>query len=293
MKSASRDMSMNVDNAVVEGFGREWSRYDQSALSEGELREIFDQYFDIFPWESLPQNASGFDLGCGSGRWARFVGPRVHRLVCIDPSPQALDVARRNLAAFPQIEFVDGSAGALALETGQFDFGYCLGVLHHTPDVNAGLTDAVRILKPGAPLLLYLYYALDNRPRWFRIVWRLSDAPRRVISRLPYRLRSVVCDAIAVTVYLPIARVLRFSERRGARVERIPLAAYRQRSFYVMRTDALDRFGTRLERRFTRDEVVAMMQACGLNDITVGESSPYWRAVVAGRSDEPPASGET
>jgi SAM-dependent methyltransferase len=190
-----------------------------------------------------------------------------------------LEVARRNLIALPNVTFHEGSAGALGFGADQFDFGYCLGVLHHTPDVAAGLRDAVRVLKPGAPLLLYLYYALDNRQRWFRVVWRVTDVPRRVISRLPHRLRSAVCDAIAVSVYLPIARTLRIVERRGARVELLPLAAYRHRSFYVMRTDALDRFGTRLERRFRREDVVEMMHSSGLTDVVVGESSPYWRAV--------------
>ncbi len=36
-------------------------------------------------------------MGCGSGRWARWVAPKVGRLHCIDPSI-AIDVARKNLA---------------------------------------------------------------------------------------------------------------------------------------------------------------------------------------------------
>ena len=61
-------MSTNVDQNVVSGFGDEWSRFDQSGLSAGELESMFDIYFSIFPWETLPPNAVGFDLGCGSGR---------------------------------------------------------------------------------------------------------------------------------------------------------------------------------------------------------------------------------
>ena len=67
----------NLDPAVVEGFGQEWSRFDQSAVQAGELRALFEAYFAVFPWASLPANAVGFDLGCGSGRWAQFVAPRV------------------------------------------------------------------------------------------------------------------------------------------------------------------------------------------------------------------------
>ncbi|MDQ3129213.1 MAG: class I SAM-dependent methyltransferase, partial [Acidobacteriota bacterium] len=92
-------MTGNVDKKVVAGFGDEWSRFDQSALSEDELEKSFDEYFNIFPWEKLPADAKGFDLGCGSGRWAKLVAPRVGRLHLIDPSADALAVAKRNLSA--------------------------------------------------------------------------------------------------------------------------------------------------------------------------------------------------
>src|SRR5215212_6716495 len=89
----------NVDDAVVRGFGDEWQRFDQRELSRAELEAMFDSYFSIFPWERLPADAEGFDAGCGSGRWASFVAPRVGRLHCIDASADALSVARRNLSA--------------------------------------------------------------------------------------------------------------------------------------------------------------------------------------------------
>src|SRR5947209_20211922 len=98
-------MSVNVDTATVKGFSDEWSAYDQSRLSSDELAEMFDAYFRIFAWDSLPEDAAGFDLGCGSGRWARLVAPRVGKLHCIDASPGVLEVAKRNLAGLPNCEF--------------------------------------------------------------------------------------------------------------------------------------------------------------------------------------------
>jgi ubiquinone/menaquinone biosynthesis C-methylase UbiE len=89
-------MTENVDKTVVAGFGDEWSRFDQSELSDEELAKMFYNYFNIFPWEKVSKNAVGFDLGCGSGRWAKMVAPRVGKLHLIDPS-DALEVAKRNL----------------------------------------------------------------------------------------------------------------------------------------------------------------------------------------------------
>lgn len=268
----------NVDHATVNSFGDEWSRFDQTELDDEEAREIFEEYFAVFPWFALPENASGFDMGCGSGRWARLVSPRVGHLHCIDPSG-ALDVAKQMLADHTNVSFHQASVDDEILPAGSQDFGYSLGVLHHIPDTSKGIKSCVSMLKVGAPFLLYLYYAFDNRSAAFKMAWLCSDWLRRIICRLPAWLKHLVTDALAVTVYFPLARISLLAERLGFNVANIPLSYYRHRSFYTMRTDARDRFGTPLERRFTRKVISQMMAAAGLRDIRFSEAAPYWCAV--------------
>lgn len=270
-------MIENLDQKVVEGFGDEWSRFDQSALDDHELRRMFDNYFNIFPWDALPKNAIGFDLGCGSGRWAKLVAPRVGHLHLIDPS-DAIEVARRNLASAHNCTFHRASVEEIPLEDKSCDFGYSLGVLHHIPDTEAGIRACIEKLKSGAPFLLYLYYRFDNRPVWFRMLWRASDVGRRSISRMPHGVRYALSQVLAAGVYFPLARISALFERLGMNVANLPLSQYRNNSFYTMRTDALDRFGTRLERRFTKAEIKEMMEHSGLERITFSETS-FWTAV--------------
>jgi ubiquinone/menaquinone biosynthesis C-methylase UbiE len=262
---------------VIDGFGEEWIRFDQTGLTHDERIAAFEEYFEVFPWDDLPSDATGFDLGCGSGRWAVHVAPRVGTLHCIDPS-DAIDVARRNLSNHDNVVFHRRTAAKLPLESESMDFGYSLGVLHHVEDTEGSLQAAVRALKPGAPFLMYLYYAFDNRPRWFRALWGISDVARRVISRQPSAVRHVICDGLAGGVYYPLARGAAAAERLGINPEHWPLSAYRHRSFYMMRTDSLDRFGTRLEKRYTRKEMEALMREAGLTDIRFC-SSVFWSAV--------------
>lgn len=270
-------MSENIDEKVVEGFGDEWSRFDQSALSQQELKTMFDNYFNIFPWEKVNENSVGFDLGCGSGRWAKMVAPRVGKLHLIDPS-SALEVAKRNLKDNKNTEFYQASAEAIPLEDNSQDFGYSLGVLHHIPDTKSGLQACVDKLKHGAPFLLYLYYRFDNRPFWFRAIWKISDIIRQFVSKMPHSLRFIVSQILAVLVYYPLARISLLAEKAGLNVEKLPLSQYRNNSFYTMRTDALDRFGTRLEKRFTKVEIKQMMEDCGLGSITFSDRS-FWTAI--------------
>lgn len=272
-------MGNNLDSETVEAFGEEWTAFDQSALSEAELQRHFDAYFAVFPWASLPKDAEGFDLGCGSGRWAKLVAGRVGRLHCIDASAAAVEVARKTLADQAKCEFHVASVDAMPLADGSMDFGYSLGVLHHVPDTLAGIRACTAKLKPGAPFLIYLYYALDQRPAWFRAIFRLADAVRRVVSRLPHRQKVVVSTVIACLVYYPFSRFARVVQRTGHEVDQLPLSTYRDRSFYSMRTDALDRFGTRLEQRFTREQVVTMLEQAGCQNVVVSPKVPYWCAV--------------
>lgn len=272
--------SNNIDQVTVSGFGAEWDAFDQSGLNNDEHRQLFDHYFHIFPFESLPAEAEGFDLGCGSGRWAMLVAdqPQVGRLHCIDPAAEALAVARRRVIS-PKADFHLAAADTIPLPDASQDFGYSLGVLHHVPDTAAALKACTAKLKPGAPFLLYLYYRFDQRPLWFRALWRASDLGRRGISRLPFPVRKATTGLIAATVYWPLARTAKLLERMGANVGGFPLSGYRETSFYTMRTDALDRFGTRLEQRFTRPEIAAMMVGAGLADIHFSDRFPFWVAV--------------
>lgn len=269
----------NIDRQTVAGFGDEWDAYDQFALVDDEYDAWFEAYFHLFPWSELPPQAEGFDLGCGSGRWAAGVAPRVGQLHCIDPAPKALAVARRRLSKAGNVTFHAASVDNMPLTDGSQDFGYSLGVLHHIPDTAAALRRCVSKLKPGAPFLVYLYYALDGRPRWFRALWQASDRVRWGIARLPFPVRKAVTTGIAASTYLPLARLAGAAERFGLPFKHLPLSAYRHSSFYTMRTDALDRFGTRLEQRFTRAQIATMLAGAGLERVRFSEREPFWVAL--------------
>ena len=269
----------NIDQTTVDSFGEEWSHFDQSELVGEEWEEIFDTYFGIFPFSELPNGATGFDMGCGSGRWARGVAPNVGRLNCIDPADNALAVAKKNLAGIENVEFHHAGVADAPLAPASQDFGYSLGVLHHIPQTEAALKSCTGLLKPGAPFLLYLYYRFDNRPAWFRGLWKASELFRAGVSNLPDGVKPVVTDILAATIYWPLARGSRLIEKLGGNPAAIPLSFYRDKSFYTMRTDSRDRFGTPLEQRFTRSEIETMMKAAGLENIAFSDREPFWVAV--------------
>ncbi len=88
---------LNQDNKTVESFGDEWTRMSQDMLNNKEKEEIFNDYFSIFPFNCIDSKSIGFDMGCGSGRWATIISPKVKKIVCIDASLDAINIAKENL----------------------------------------------------------------------------------------------------------------------------------------------------------------------------------------------------
>ena len=92
----------NKDEKVIEEFVDEWTKFDYSNIDSAKLNKNFDQYFSIFPWGMLSKDAVGFDMGCGTGRWAQFVAPKVKILNCVEPS-NAINATKKNFINYKNL----------------------------------------------------------------------------------------------------------------------------------------------------------------------------------------------
>lgn len=249
-------------------FGEEWSRFPE-ILPEHE-RE-FRAYFDLVDLDALA-GARVCDLGCGIGRWSHFLAGRCRELVLADFS-EAIFVARRNLAGCPDALFFMADIADLPFRDDAFDFLFCLGVLHHLP-VDA--LDAVRSLRRLSPrLLVFLYYALDNRPAAWRALLAAVTGMRRALSSLRSpALRSAATWALTLGLYLPMIGLGHLARPFGAQ-RHVPLFEfYRGKSLLRIRQDVYDRFFTRIEQRVTRAGIAGLSDS--FSSVTVSDAPPYW-----------------
>lgn len=263
---------------IVAGFDDEWSRHD--AVGTSELAEIFELYFDLVPPSAFRPDLVVLDAACGAGRWAYEVARRGNRVIAVDIG-FSVEIAARNTASTGRVVCVQADVNDLPFAEASVDWAYSLGVLHHLEAPERALAEIVRCVRPGGHVLVYVYYALDDRGPITRSLFRVINGVRLVTSRLPRPALRIFAALTAVAVYWPLARLAWIVERLGhERASRsIPLAFYRSRSIAVMMNDSLDRFGTRLERRFRRDEVQDLMRRAGLSDVAVSDIAPYWHGV--------------
>ena len=269
----------NLDKKTVKSFGEEWASFHN--FSDDDIKISGDKYFDIVSKEMLNEKSTVIDIGCGSGRFIKYLKGRYNKIVGVDPS-SAIFAADELLGKDENIQLVQASTDHIPFPDEYFDFGYSLGVLHHIPDTQKAFSDSVRKVKSGGYFLVYLYYSLDNRSIFFKLLFYLSSAVRWGVSKMPSKLKRLVCDMLAILFYMPFiffCRLLKFVQVSERYRRLIPLQAYEEQSFYIIRNDSLDRFGTPLEQRFSKKEIKEMMKNAGLTDIVFSTKIPYWHAI--------------
>ena len=272
--------SRKLSQRVIKDFGDEWAKFN--FLEEQKISEIEEQakrYFalleDEFKGETLGSVA---DFGAGTGRWSQFIMKSCSKLILVEPSHGAYEVLRTRFSGQEKARLLHERIEDCSLENDSIDIGVCLGVLHHIPDTGRALKSLNAKLKPGGTLLAYMYYNLEGQSLTYRFLFHVSSLARKFISKLPRLLKRAICDVIALLVYFPLARMSSKLSARGVNTKNFPLHHYETLPFHVMRNDSLDRFGTRLEKRYSKEQIRQLLSQTGfdLKTLVFSEDEPFW-----------------
>lgn len=271
--------ALDLQTRIVRDFDYEWHLH--AAVRTEETTNLFALYFDLIRPDLFRDDLIALDAGCGMGRWAIEVAARGPRVIAVDLGA-SVEVARRNAGNDERIACLQADLRELPLREAAVDWGYSLGVLHHVTEPRVALRKVVEAVRPAGTILLYLYYALDDRGPAYRGLFRLVDAVRTLTSRMPRPAVRLFAVAVAAAVYWPLASASRVFAAVGFRAisDALPLSFYRDRTFATMLNDSLDRFGTRLERRYTRGEIVALLEGAGVAHVRISQRPPYWHATA-------------
>ena len=270
----------NLDQGVIDSFGHEWATYD---YGETETSEALDAQFmaycaPIDLTQFNPKTSLAGDFGAGSGRWSSRLAPHFSLVYALEPSDGANSVLKKKFSNDPKIVVLQETVGSNSIPLASLDLAMSLGVLHHIPDTGLAIKDVSRRIKPGGIFLCYLYYSLENKPTFYKLIFKAVDGVRRVISVLPQRVKQLVTSTIAALVYWPLARFSKVLNKFGINTSNVPLHHYADMPFVMLANDALDRFGTSLEQRFSKTEITEMLRAADFDISTLkfSEIEPFW-----------------
>ncbi len=271
---------LNLDQKVIESFGHEWSSFDYTESQGSDALDLqFAAYcspLDLSKFDSSKSLAG--DFGAGSGRWSSRLLDSFLMVYAIEPSNGANSVLMKKFEEETRVIVLKETVGSNSIPDASLDLGMSLGVLHHIPDTGIAIKDVSKKIKPGGYFLCYLYYKLDGKPLFYRAIFKTVDLTRRVISRLPQPLKRFVSSVIAGLIYWPLARFSKVLGKLGVSTSNIPLHHYANMPYVMLANDALDRFGTSLEQRFSKTEIEEMLIRADfdLSTLVYSEAEPYW-----------------
>jgi len=281
---SQRDKDENLDQGVIDGFGHEWAAFD---YAETKTTEALDAQFVAY---CTPLDLGQFDLatsvagdfGAGSGRWSSRLAPYFSRVYALEQSDGASQVLRNKFVGNSKIVVLQETVGVNSIPVASLDLAMSLGVLHHIPDTALAIKDVSRSIKPGGVFLCYLYYNLENKPAYYKLIFKGVNIVRQIIAASPQKVRRLCATVIAAAVYWPLARLSKVLSKIGRNTSNLPLHHYADMPFVMLANDALDRFGTSLEQRFSKAEITEMLCAADfdLTTLKFSEIEPFWTFTV-------------
>jgi 2-polyprenyl-3-methyl-5-hydroxy-6-metoxy-1,4-benzoquinol methylase len=253
----------SVRHRTAESFAYEWEHFGHP---RPEWRKNFVDYLQPHSPESLAGRLV-LDVGTGSGRHSAQAAVFGARVVAVDLG-RSIDVARRNLPV--DVLTVQADAEQLPFALATFDLVMSIGVLHHLPDPERALRRLVCLIAPGGRAHIYLYRVPERSLH--RRVLRGVTAARAVTVGMSHHRLHRLCYPLAIALWVSIVlpyRILRSLRAPPAIAEALPLKTYADYPVGVLVNDTFDRFSAPIEHRFTAEQVRAILQRAGLNEITV------------------------
>jgi ubiquinone/menaquinone biosynthesis C-methylase UbiE len=140
----------------IHGEAAEGTReyFDQIEQRRAQLEPFIPTFADF----AGSRGESVLEIGVGVGTdFVNFARAEA-KVTGIDLTEHGVELVRRRLA----LEGLEGDvrvadAESLPFEDASFDRVYSWGVLHHTPDTERAVREAIRVLRPGGDLCVMLY----------------------------------------------------------------------------------------------------------------------------------------
>lgn len=257
-------------------FGYEWTRWPRVQFEDQNIGRPMAGHTTRM-WERItgvtgdqPAEVSGkmiVDFGCGPGRFLDVVRRKGGIAVGIDLSA-AVDAARKNFRDDPDVLIVQGDLAKPPFRDGVFDGGFTIGVLHHTPDPQAGLSALAKTLRADAWAACCVYPRGDFYD--FASVARFRRLHHRLKPLLGYRF-AMGWSYLAAYVVAPLLTAARRSgwRRTTDYIEQHLLVALRLKDVWWRVLDVFDAITPDMASTHTSDEVMQWMDVAGLRDVQI------------------------
>lgn len=262
-----------VRDQTICDFGEQWTAFRDNTGYYGSAA-LFE---DLFAPLVTPADVAGrrvADVGSGTGRIVTMLlDCGAAHVTAVEPSA-AIDVLTANLVGRADRVTALRVRGDELPASGDLDYVFSVGVLHHVPDPAPVVRAARNALHDGGRLAVWLYGREGNGP-----YLAVTVPLRAVTTRLPHRMLVAICWMIypLLAVYIAACRMLplpmkRYMNGHLARLTR------RQRILTIY-----DQLNPAWAMYYTRAEAIELLRTGGFTDIRVKHRHGYSWTVVGTR----------
>ncbi len=258
------ETTAELQRKTIADFGEQWVRYSDNDGFYGSL-ELFKDAFEPL---LAPQDVEGrrvADIGSGTGRIVHMLllAGAAH-VTAIEPSESfaVLDANTRALGDRVRCLKVRGDE----IPAEGFDLVVSYGVLHHIPDPHPVVAAALRALRPGGRIAVWLYGREGNEA-----YLALAEPLRALTTRVPHGALA----AISWLLTLPLSGYV-----VACRVLPLPLRDYmlsviRRLSWKKRYLNIYDQLNPAYARYYRREEAIELLARAGFADVRVHHRHGY------------------
>jgi SAM-dependent methyltransferase len=206
------------------------------------------------------------DAGCGDGvDLSQLALDPACEVIGVELSSGGVATTLARSRGLEGAHVVQGDLLKLPVASRTFDAAYSYGVVHHTPDPPRAVREIARTLKPGAPLLFYVYEDFSDRSWIWRAALSVANSARVVTTRMPPAVLMRICRLLSPVVYalctVP-SRHFRWAARFPYRHGVNP---------WSLSGDLYDRLSAPIEKRYSSEGAAELARAAGLRVLRVAQ----------------------
>jgi SAM-dependent methyltransferase len=252
-------MTDQLSARTIADFGEQWTSYPGTDGYFGSP-DLFNDFLNPLMSDRDVGGSRVAEIGAGNGRFVNVVAAAgAAHIIALEPS-QAMRVLRRNTEPFrDRITYLEATGDQLP-PSGDLDYVYSIGVLHHIPEPDPVVSAAFRALRPGGTIAVWLYGREGNG-----LYLLLAHSLRVVTRKLPHRGLELVVAALypALRLYMALCRVLP-----------LPLAEYMRRVLLPLtpaarRIVVYDQLNPAYAKYYTKAEEEQLLTRAGFTRVRV------------------------
>lgn len=243
----------SVDSGTADAFSESWNHLPTGSIyTESQFAEWFQPLG--------PSDVAGktvIELGCGGGNlMVHMLAWQPAYLTGVDLG-SSIEMAKKNCSAYPPTHWGVERADLVTYRGTPADLVYCIGVLHHLKDPEAGVQSLLQNTKPGGRFHGWVYAHEGNF-----VIRCMVDPLRKLASALPWWFTKYFLATPLVVPFFLYAKLLRLFNFPSY-LAKLPLFEYAKwisiRDFSFFRHVAFDQLVTPQTTYIKRERVLSWL----------------------------------